>query len=287
MLRALFPQVITFDGKVLTFMQFVKRYCIYENTDHGIKIVRNRDENIGELKKRMAAIMLRRSSTILGNQRLPDEVLYLDANGLLKELQKQVRDAVTEDQRLALEKARTPEALDRVLQRVEDSVKARLQKITGLAKAPALVERLKDELESGLEKVVVFGWHTEVLDFIAEALAGYGAIVSHGKVPAAQRDANALRFQSDETCRVICANIKAEGVGRDFSAACELIFVETSWVPGDNDQAAMRIMGVNQKRAARVRYAVLPGSIDERLTEVNRRKAKDIAALYDGADLLA
>jgi SNF2 family DNA or RNA helicase len=257
----------------MNYWQFVKRFCFIKTTPFGEKIDGNK--NTDELRKRMAPIMLRRPSSILGNQRLPDESLYLDAAAAeLKRLEAELRRELGEDFR------RDPEDLD-------SAVKARIGRLTGLAKVPLLVERLKDEFESGLDRVVLFAWHTDVIDALTDALSGYYPCVVDGGTSPVHRQHRVDTFNNKPLNRVFIGQIKAAGVGLDLSAACELIFVETSWVPGDNDQAAMRIMGVNQKRAARVRYAVLPGSIDERLTEVNRRKAKDIAALYDGADLLA
>lgn len=267
MLHALFPETITApSGKPMNYWQFVKRFCKVVETPFGQKIEGNR--NTDDLKQRMAPIMLRRPSSILGNVILPPETLYLDASAAeLKRLEADLR------QELGSAYATAPQLMN-------DKVKARIGRLTGLAKVPALVERLKDEFGSGLDKVVIAAWHQDVIEAVCEGLKDYGALVSHGGVPTAQRDANAAAFQNDPAKRAIGINVKAEGVGRDFTAACELIFAETSWVPGDNEQAAMRITGVNQKRAARVRYAVLPGSIDERLTEVNRRKSRDIAALF-------
>jgi SWI/SNF-related matrix-associated actin-dependent regulator 1 of chromatin subfamily A len=267
MLKALFPEVIARpDGSPMNFWQFTKKYCVVRTTPFGEKIEGNR--NIEDLKQRMAPIMLRRPSTILGNTVLPPETLYLDTSAaelkrLEAELRKELGDQFGVD----------PEKLD-------DKVKARAGRLCGLAKVPALVERLKDEFESGLDKVVIFAWHADVIEALRLGLNRFvGASVVNGTTPMHARE-GALRNFKDGLSRVFIGNIKAAGVGLDLTAACELIFAETSWVPGDNDQAAARITGVNQKRAARVRYAVLPGSLDERLTEVNRRKSKDNKELW-------
>jgi SWI/SNF-related matrix-associated actin-dependent regulator 1 of chromatin subfamily A len=266
MLRALFPETIMFDGKLMNFWQFTKRFCVVRTTPFGEKIEGNR--NTDELRCRMEPIMLRRPSSILGGVRLPDEPLYLDvAAAELKRLESELRAELGEAYR------RDPEDMD-------DKVKARIGRLTGLAKVPALVERLKDEFDSGLDKVVIFAWHVDVIDALIAGLTDFCPCVVDGGTAQSQRQYMVDIFAANEECRVFIGNIKAAGVGLDLSAACELIFAETSWVPGDNDQAAMRITGVNQKRATRVRYAVLPGSIDERLTEVNRRKSADIAALF-------
>lgn len=269
MLRALFPQVITDErGKPMDYWRFTKRFCKVVTTPFGEKIEGNR--NTDELKRRMAPIMLRRPSSILGGVMLPPEDLYLDvAASELKRLERELRAELGEQIYRA-----DPAALDA-------KVKARIGRLTGLAKVPALAQRLKDEFESGLDKVVVFGWHTDVLDALAIELRDYDAVVAHGKISTAQRDRNVERFQTSLDCRAILANIKAEGVGRDYSAACETVFIERSWVPGDNEQAAKRVTGVNQHRPTRARYAVLPGGWDERLMSVNVQKSRDIAELFE------
>lgn len=268
MLHALFPETIQRNGKTMNYWEFTKRFCVVKSTPFGEKIEGNR--NTEELRERMAPIMLRRPSSILGNTILPPETLYLDASAAeLKRLEKQLREELGE----AAMKA-DPETLD-------NQVKARAGRLAGLAKVPALVERLKDEFESGLDKVVIFAWHTDVINALADGLACFEPAVVTGDTPMHTRQKLVDNFQRGHlSSHVFIGNIKAAGVGLDLTAACELIFAETSWVPGDNEQAAMRITGVNQKRAARVRYAVLPGSIDERLMAVNVRKSQDIAALF-------
>lgn len=275
MLRALFPETIQHQNKSLTYWQFVTKFCRVEVTPFGTKIVGNK--NTDELKKRMAPIMLRRPSSILGNVVLPPETLYLDV--AQKEL-----DRLQEELRAELGEAKGFD-LNRVsIETLDNLVRARMSRLTGLAKVPALAERIETELESGLDKVVVFAWHKDVIGSLREKmedLYGKGGVEWVTGESSMERRSGAVdRFQTDANCRVFIGNIKAAGVGLDLSAACELIFAETSWVPGDNEQAAMRITGVNQKRAVRVRYAVLPGSLDERLTEVNRRKSADIAELF-------
>lgn len=268
MLRALFPEEIaTPSGRPMDYWAFAKRYCVLRETNFGTKIEGNR--NIEDLKARMAPIMLRRPSSILGNVILPPETLYLDTSAAeLKRLEAELKKELGTSLKI------TPQIMN-------DKVKARIGRLTGLAKVPALVERLKDEFDSGLDKVVIFAWHTDVIDALTDGLKEFGTARVSGETQSHVRTRAVDAFQDPKLrIRVFIGNIKAAGVGLDLTAANELIFAETSWVPGDNEQAAMRITGVNQKRAARVRYAVLPGSIDERLTEVNRRKSGDIKALF-------
>ncbi len=64
----------------------------------------------------------------------------------------------------------------------------------------------------------------------------------------------------------------AAGEAIDLSAAAELVFVESSFVPKDMQQAALRITNHGQKRQTRVRVAALEGSVDEALQAIVIRK---------------
>ncbi len=276
-LRALFPKVVIHDERPMDYWRFVNRFCTTKDNGFGVQITGNK--NTGELKERLAPILLRRKAEdVFGKQALPSEMMWLSAEGELAKLQAAVRDELTADIADRLARA-TPEQADVILARVDDKVKMRLTRLTGLAKAPALCERLSVDLDGGTDKVVVFAWHVDVVDALMDGLSAYRPIVLDGSTPAGMRDRLVRQFQGEKANRVFIGNIKAAGVGLDLTAACEAVFAEMSWVPGDNEQAAARITGLNQKRAARVRYAVLAGSVDERFVSVNARKMKDISLL--------
>jgi len=94
--------------------------------------------------------------------------------------------------------------------------------------------------------------------------------------PRARVDA-VKRFQEDPFIRGFFGQIQAAGTGITLTAAHDLLFVETSWVPSDNAQAAMRIHRIGQKSLCDVRYAVLPGSIDAIIARAVMRKSESIA----------
>ena len=76
--------------------------------------------------------------------------------------------------------------------------------------------------------------------------------------------------------RVFIGNIQAAGEVIDLTPCSELVFLECSWVPGENAQAAMRLRGINQKWPVRARTFALFNSVDERVAEVLTRRTKEL-----------
>ncbi len=103
----------------------------------------------------------------------------------------------------------------------------------------------------------------------------------YGGTPIITRDRCIQRFKEHGAVRVLIGNIQAAGVAIDLSVAHEVAFVEASWVPGENAQAAMRVHHVHQKEPVRVRFFSLADSVDERVQTILRRKTRDLTALFD------
>ena len=147
-----------------------------------------------------------------------------------------------------------------------------LRRITGELKAPLIVKALEDEFECGLDKIVVMAWHRETMRILAEGLQKYGVVGIDGSTPAKDRATAEDRFRDPAGPRVFIGQIQAAGEAIDLSAASELIFAETSFVPKDMAQASLRVTNLTANRLCRVRVAVLEGSIDEASQQILMRK---------------
>ena len=157
----------------------------------------------------------------------------------------------------------------------EDFTKFR--RLCGMAKAKPVADLLYQELEDGgLDKVVIFAHHKDVVDLIARDLERFGVRTITGATPAKDRAAYVDHFQTDPSVRVIVANIVAGGVGITLTAAADVVFAEQSWTPGDNAQAADRCHRIGQTRRVRVRFMALAGTIDEAITQSLRQKIRMI-----------
>jgi SWI/SNF-related matrix-associated actin-dependent regulator 1 of chromatin subfamily A len=167
-----------------------------------------------------------------------------------------------------------PEALAKIAPHV-----ATLRRVTGLAKAPLVAEWVKDWLEAGGSKIVIFAHHRDVIKHLQDALEDV-AVVLTGDMGVWPRQAAVDAFQTDPVAKVFIGQIQAAGTGITLTAASDVLFAESSWVPAENSQAAMRVHRIGQKNACLVRFATLAGSIDERIQAVVSRKMFDIAQLF-------
>lgn len=138
-----------------------------------------------------------------------------------------------------------------------------LRRLTGEVKARAVAELVRDEFESGLDKIVLAYWHSDVAKVLIEELDKYGVTGIDGSTPDKAREANVAAFSRPDGPRVFLAQILAAGEAIDLSAASELLFVEMSFTPKDGAQMALRITNHNQTRQPRVRVASIANSIDE------------------------
>lgn len=279
--RGLWPERLRgAGGRPMSYAEWVKRFCRTRQTLYGPKVIGNR--NVAELRELIAGTFLRRlkKNVLPELPRIRYDVVTLRPTRVPWELAQ--LDGMIRPKALAAAQEQVAEATGDVvgpawkaLREHEDY--ARWAQLCGLAKAEAVVELLRDELaERAVAKVVVFGWHLAVLDAIAEGLREFGVVVVTGEVSARERQERIDRFQRDDGVRVFVGNIRAAGTGATLTAACEVVFAEMSFVPGDNSQAADRCHRMGQPESVRVRCIALAGTIDEDLTNALRRKTRSV-----------
>lgn len=275
LIRALVPGLIDVKGKPATYTQFVKHYCVIAQTPFAqMKIIGSK--NAADLRARLKGCYLRRKKAEVLHDLPPIRYatvsLHPDDARALSELES--KHAVD---------------LDAVLANAEAGWQGRgcpmhlasMRRITGELKARPLVELLASELADTKHKIVVFAHHTSVIDILAKGLALYGAVVLDGRTPYVKRQQNIDLFDTSDSVRVFIGQITAAGTAINLTAASNVVFAEASWAPGDNAQAAMRCHRIGQKSSVLVRFASLDGSVDEKVTEVLRRKTAEISLLID------
>jgi SWI/SNF-related matrix-associated actin-dependent regulator 1 of chromatin subfamily A len=134
-----------------------------------------------------------------------------------------------------------------------------VRKIEGLGKVADAIKHIELLMES-VDKLVVFGWHQEVLEKIHAAVEG--SVLVTGKTPLTKRQDAVDRFQNSKDVKVFIGNIKAAGVGLTLTAASTVLFVEHSYVPADMQQAADRCHRIGQANPVLVQYLVREDSLD-------------------------
>jgi SNF2 family DNA or RNA helicase len=83
----------------------------------------------------------------------------------------------------------------------------------------------------------------------------------------------------NKTLDWIAVHIDIASTAIDLTAANDVVFAETTWVPKDVQQAAMRCMGINQSKRVLARIMSLKGSIDEAISETIVRKSRTISKI--------
>lgn len=265
------------DGRVISQTDFIKRYCKTKRNGFGFKIVGGK--NLNDLRTRLAPVMIRRQRKKTSEPRIVN--LYLDCKKELRFLQGQADI----DMWLALEDSLLKAASDThrkaILDGIDNSLAKKLRRHLGLAKVDAVVAWAINELESGVEKLVLFGYHTDVLKGLAEGIrrAGYGCVLVDGSVM--ERDSRVQLFKTCATCRVFIGQITAAGTGLDgLQVAQDLVLVEYSWVPGENKQVIARLDRRGQEVSVLARYAIVSGTLDEQILRTVAQKETTITEIF-------
>ena len=157
------------------------------------------------------------------------------------------------------------------------------RRLMGVEKVPQAVEYISDLLDSGTEKLLVFAYHREVNQMLAERLARFNPVTITGDTPALTRQYNVDSFQANPETRVAIGNLVSMGTGWTMTAAHDVVFVEASWVPGENEQCADRAHRIGQHESVMLHYLVVEGSLDARILSSAAMKTKNSRAVLDGA----
>lgn len=144
---------------------------------------------------------------------------------------------------------------------------ATYRRLLGVEKLPLVKEYVKNLLEETEEKLLIFVIHKEVASEIAKELSSYNPLVITGDTKMETRHALVREFQTDENRRVIIGNIQAMGVGFTLTKANRVLFIEWSWVPGENDQAGDRVHRITLEHACLVQFLAMPNSLDRPVLE--------------------
>jgi SWI/SNF-related matrix-associated actin-dependent regulator 1 of chromatin subfamily A len=147
-----------------------------------------------------------------------------------------------------------------------------------IIKAPKVVEYIKEVLES-TDKVVVFGWHRELLTTLLCELSEFRPVIITGGTAIPDRQKRVDRFQNDPKCRVFLGAITAAGTGITLTASNHVIMAEMSWKPGENEQAIDRCHRIGQKNSVLADFVCFPRSADERVLKACKEKQRDIDSI--------
>jgi SNF2 family DNA or RNA helicase len=251
MLSSLAPDVI--DG--MTARQFSGRYTAGFMGDHGWQVTDGRNHAELGWRLRGSGFMVRRDKRAVLPQLPPErnQIIVLSQNkGTALVVRKEQDNAPF-----------TAEEILRAGKPLGYGATPELRHEMGLEKVPDCLGWVKDQLDGGCEKIVLFGYHQDVLENMFEGLKKYNPVMVYGPTPMTTRQANVDRFQQDPNCRVIIGSWQPLGTGWTLTAAHACAFVEGSFVPKDNEQCKDRIVRIGtEAEHINVYYLVVEGSTE-------------------------
>jgi hypothetical protein len=287
LLSALFPKCLQRPAQngpgLMTAREWENEYCIVKRADDGFgdKIVGAK--NIPELRARLSPFLDKVRLTDVVKDMPPLTIDTIPIRGKLTDLTKGLSPEL-----INAYKGLTDTLLDdsipddEKLEAVEESglVMAQLRHHIAIAKIKQTLEIIRGELEGGVKKILLLGWHTRPLIEVAEALDApiiYGDLTSKAKALAKEE------FIEDPRCHVLCGQVSAVATGTDgLQAVCHRgLFMETPWTFRDNKQAWHRLYRKGQKLPVHWSYITLLGSVDEYVARVFRRNAEIVKLSLD------
>jgi hypothetical protein len=156
-----------------------------------------------------------------------------------------------------------------------------LKQLAAKAKMNAAKQWVGDFIATD-KKLVVFGWHREVVDMIATEFSD-GVKIQGGISSEARQNAVDL-FQNSYKQKVISCNILAAGVGLTLTAASDVLFLEQGWTPSHMEQGADRCHRIGQKDSVTAWLMLTEGTIDEDIAALIHAKRSVVDQATDGTD---
>lgn len=281
-MKALWPETLAYNGHTMELWEFELRYCVLRQTEYGMQVIGGK--NLAELKRLLEPYVDR----VKAKDVFPDEVMLVDTWPLdvgtmripdLHDLVSSLQQTYGNVSQIELWDDATVDDYLRAINVEHDAV-AKVRHDVGTLKAISTALLVREEIENGAPKTIVFAHHREAVETLAKGLNACGVAMIHGGTSARKRGEEIERFNTDPTCKVFVGQIKAAGEVIDLSAAEHVVFCEASWTPGDNIQAMRRASGPRQKGSVWVRFAYLAGSIDENVMRANARKTATINRVF-------
>jgi hypothetical protein len=281
----LWPEHMQYSGHTMEYWEFEAAFCQIQQTAYG-PVVRG-GRNLRELKERLAPVVSVINKKVLKLPPLTIDSWALDAEtycfkpappdipgllGTLMETYGHVKDV----------DLFSSDMLDAYLGCIQNAMTQMptVRRETAQLKAIYVGLLAVEEIDEDGEKTIIFAHHREALATLEKILKRFSPAVITGDTPQAKRQAEIDRFNTDPKCKVFIGQIQAAGASINLQAATKVIFVEASWVPGENEQAYGRAHRMGQENPVWVRFAYLPNSIDECVMAALARKAVMIAEVF-------
>ncbi|MFS0852083.1 DEAD/DEAH box helicase [Microbacterium sp. 179-I 3D4 NHS] len=282
----LFPSARTFRER---YIQPIEQGKVPENEEGGAY----RQRRLQQLRRRIRPLVLRRTKELVASELPPTQEQVLEVE--LSASHRALYEAVLQRERqkvlgLLPDLDRTRFIVFRSLTLLRmlslapaliDPKDARI----GSRKLDVLLERVA-ELQAEGHRALVFSQFTSFLDMAAERLSASG-------IPFAHLDGSSLRRQEivdgfrDGVQPVFLISLKAGGFGLTLTEADYVFLLDPWWNPAAEAQAIDRTHRIGQWAQVFVYRMIATGTIEEKVLELQRRKARLFTAVLDDDALFA
>ena len=150
------------------------------------------------------------------------------------------------------------------------------------AKTDELITSLREVVEEG-HRALVFSQFTTYLDTVVDRLRDEGISVAHLDGRTTDR-AGAVGQFTEGGAQVFCLSLKAGGVGLNLVGADYVFLLDPWWNPATEAQAVDRAHRIGQTRPVLVYRMVARDTIEERVVELQQRKAELFASVLDSGE---
>lgn len=243
------------------------------------------------LARRLKPFILRRTKAEVAAE-LPEKTLItrpIELTGAQRDLYETVRLAMHEKVRAAVAARGLARShiviLDALLKLRQVCCDPRLVKlgagkrVTASAKLAHLMDMLPELVEEG-RRILLFSQFTSMLDLIEAELEARGIQYADLRGDTVDRAKPVKNFQQGRV-PVFCLSLKAGGTGLNLTAADTVIHYDPWWNPAVEAQATDRAHRIGQDKPVFVYKLIAEGTIEQRMLELQERKAALARGLFD------
>jgi len=254
-----------------SYWGFKKRYCHLGGWT-GYEVIGYK--NLDELHERFDQYQIRRTKDILCLPPKTHQTIYLDMTTEEHNEYKQIKRGIIRDlESGALDKI-SPMAATIKLRFFTDTIKARAIKET--------IEELKENDQA----CVVFSMYKEALYSLANDIRKFNPLVLTGDISSAEQRQQMIKsFQEDAWSDVLIGTIQALGTGYTLTRSQYVLFLNKSWIVGENEQAEDRCHRRGTTGNVTVVTYIVRGTIDERVEDILKNDKVYIDKVIDGVPI--